>query len=102
MSNVTILVRSRPRPAMREAIFSAIEEVARAAREEEACLAYDCYISDTSRGEIVVVQTWETQRDYEIHNRSSEVSALFERHESDLLEPPYRLILSPTCEQASI
>lgn len=102
MSKVTVLIRARPRPEMSDAVLSAIEDVAKAAREEETCLAYDCYLSDTSPGDIVVVQTWESHRDYEIHNRSAEVSTLFERHEIDLLEPPHRLILSPTCEQASL
>ncbi|PTW59119.1 quinol monooxygenase YgiN [Breoghania corrubedonensis] len=102
MSSVTILFHVRVRRDRRDDLMSALVDVARLSREEDLCLGYDSYVTDSSETDILVVQDWETMEAYEAHNRRAYVSSLFERFEPDLLEPARRTILAPINETASL
>ena len=102
MTNVTILFNVSIRAGRREDLVEALSIVAALSREEELCLAYDVYVTDRSKTDIVVVQTWETRDAYEAHNRLGYVAALFDRFENDLLEPVRRTVLAPASEIASL
>ena len=75
MSDLNVVAVIEARPESIEEVRAALLELATASREEEGCVAYTLNESITSPGTFVVVETWRSAADLELHSQTPHMAA---------------------------
>ena len=82
----TIYVKFQCFDGKREAFIEAVknEGILSAIREENGCLGYDYYLSDTDKNEILLIEGWETREHQQIHLTQPHMARLREIKEDHI------------------
>ena len=76
----TIYVVVKCLPKKREAFVEAVKQegILSAIRNEDGCLRYDYYFSDSDENELLLIEAWETKRHQQIHIEQPHMARLRE------------------------
>ena len=76
----TIYVVFKCLPKKREAFVEAVKQegILSAIRNEDGCLRYDYYFSDSDENELLLIEAWETKRHQQIHIEQPHMARLRE------------------------
>jgi quinol monooxygenase YgiN len=74
---VRVVATIPTKPEAAEAVRAGLAELAHATRQEEGCLAYDVFESQSAPGTFVTIEAWRHPSDVDAHMATPHVAAAF-------------------------
>lgn len=88
MTDLHVVGLLAAKPGAEHSVRTALLELVEPSRDEEGCITYDVYASDTQFGTYLTVETWRSHRDLDAHLHSPHVQRAMAAAAADLLSPP--------------
>ena len=78
MSELRVVATIPTNPESADAVRAALAELVTATRNEEGCLAYDLFESQSAPGLFVTIESWRGQDDLDAHMQTPHIAKAFE------------------------
>lgn len=75
----TVIVRAKAKPGQQDFLVSALTETAVLSRQEDGCLNYEIFQSETDPCEVAAVETWASMQAIENHMQTPYVKTIIEK-----------------------
>lgn len=88
MTDLPVVALITAKPGSEDVVRAALEDLARATREEAGCRTYELYESAAAPGTFVTVEAWGAQSDLDAHMASPHIATALATTSDHLAAPP--------------